>query len=176
VTRTIIALATAALVLAAAPAYAKSPLIIGEQIADDSLTGADILESSLGTIPSAARADGLRQVVRVHSDPPAVATPADANTRLVEATAICPPGMTAVGGGFRSFSANPPSGFPTWAIDIQQSFPIRTTIDGQMAEGWRVRAHNQDAGATEELSAYVNCIEAATLVERTAPSGQFPIP
>src|SRR2546421_3406863 len=40
-------------------AVAAKPLITGADVQDDSLTGADILESSLGQVPSAANADSL---------------------------------------------------------------------------------------------------------------------
>jgi hypothetical protein len=40
-------------------AFAARPLITGADVQDDSLTGADILESSLGQVPSAANADSL---------------------------------------------------------------------------------------------------------------------
>lgn len=40
-------------------AFAAKPLLTGADIQDDSLTGADVLESSLGQVPSAANADSL---------------------------------------------------------------------------------------------------------------------
>ena len=80
---------------------AAAALITGERVQDDSLTGADVLESSLATVPNADRLDGvdssafLSGYERISSR--LVAT--GAASVEMEHSARCPTGKNAIGGG-----------------------------------------------------------------------------
>jgi hypothetical protein len=64
------------------------------KVIDDSLTGTDINESTLAEVPSAAKA-GVRNATIVPAQSALIASEADK-----EATADCPNGQVAVGGGY----------------------------------------------------------------------------
>ena len=77
-------------------------LITGERIQDDSLTGADVLESSLGTVPNADRLDGRdsTEFLSGYERLTSRVTATGLASVEMEHSARCPLGKNAIGGGF----------------------------------------------------------------------------
>lgn len=120
-------------------AQADPPLITGEQVADDSLTGADIVESSLNM-----------GWVRVES----AVVPVNQNSQT-EATAECPAGTRPLGGGHELRVLEFVSFFPFELVTVRSSMPapnIRT-----QATGWFVEIEPNGTYNGLGVRAYVIC-------------------
>ena len=79
-------------------AAADPPLITGVQIADDSVTGADVLETSLTQVPYAKNADALNGIELINAD----AVLSFAANGVAGSHVDCPDGKLVVGGGASS--------------------------------------------------------------------------
>jgi hypothetical protein len=98
-------------------------------VAPDSLTGNDILESSLGTVPSAAKAP-LEGWQLVHQSD-AVSSSPDFRTM----TATCPTGKKVIGGGAEALTLSGVN------LEIRDSYPLS---DGS---GWSAFAYEEPSTA-----------------------------
>lgn len=124
----------AALVLAVAfmtgsvvSAGADPPLITGEQVADDSLTGADIVESTLIL-------GYERQQATV---------PVESNSSPTFASVACSQGKRPLGGGFEF---RPETGAAYGDVTVRLNAP--TPNSWQQGEGWLVIVEPLGSGAT----------------------------
>jgi hypothetical protein len=131
-------------------------LITGERIEDDSLTGADVLESSLGTVPNADRLDGkdstafLSGYERISSR---VTGTGSASVEL-EHSARCPSGKNAIGGGFTALRTSE---------QTSRGIPVKVVLARPETASFfaKVRFDTQaPAGYQHELVSTVICVNA----------------
>jgi hypothetical protein len=111
----------------------------GSKVIDNSLGGADVNESTLEAVPAAGRADSLSRV-----DYETAATTIPPGAASAAATAVCPAGMSAVGGGGKV------------------SAPDTAGLNDSYLEGrnsWTARAFNT-AASPATLTVYVVCVTA----------------
>lgn len=126
-------------------AVAAKPLITGDQIQDNSLTGADVLESSLGTVPDADKLDNqdstafLSGLERVTTDKFA----AGPGSTHMEHFTECPTGKRAVGGGITAllmddegFSTGAPAKVAVARTEIDAYFTV-VEFDTEAPAGYR---------------------------------------
>lgn len=120
-------------------AGADPPLITGEQVADDSLTGADILESSLAL-----------GWVRVQSGvvPIPINTPA-----FVEVE--CPSGTRPIGGGYELRTIEFVNFFPYEMVTVSDNMPA-PNVQTQVT-GWLVVVEPNGTYSGLGVRAYVIC-------------------
>jgi hypothetical protein len=111
------------------------------KVIDNSLGGTDVNESTFDTVPAAGRADSLSRLdyeTATATIPPSAASAA--------ATAVCPAGMSAVGGGGKVSDPN--------TAGLNDSY-----LEGR--NSWTARAFNSSA-TPATLTTYVVCAAAAT--------------
>lgn len=148
--RLLLFLASAALLslFVVLPAGADPPLLTGAQIQDDSLTGDDVLESSLAEVPSAQHADVADQA------------PVQGwellSSNFVSVTA----GSTTSDNANCSTGSKEPlgGGFEFENNVIGDASVVFDAPDG--ASGWRVAVANPAGGATVRFKVHVICAEA----------------
>jgi hypothetical protein len=123
----------------------KKGAVNSKKVKNDSLTGADILESSLGKVPSAAAADNAANAS--HADSAAAIDRAIVRTAAgttsgptAAATASCDAGYRPVGGGAK-------------VADEQNAFLVDSFPE---LGGWTARVAT--AGAPSAFTAYVICV------------------
>lgn len=135
-------------------AGADPPLITGEQIADDSVTGADVLESSLAVVPEAAVARDLSNRDIQTSSPTVSFT--SANEWFVGVPVICPEGQFAVSGGARVSSGVSAS------IVMVGSEPGNTGGPGRSWNVYYRDAQQPPGGSSAEIVASAVCAGGAS--------------
>jgi hypothetical protein len=136
--------------------------VTGPAVAADSLTGSDIVESSLGKVPSAASAgsadhaatadhagsagalDAISYKTTTGAVPPA---PSDLQASTAVATAFCDAGTHAAGGGVRA--------------DDPSSTAIVDTFPDFNGTAWTVHIDNSDPNAAHGFTVYAVCVASA---------------
>jgi hypothetical protein len=118
------------------------------KVRDGSLSGADINVTTLGKVPSAARADvaALTEIRRVSAAGQNAAAPAS-SFDVKSPTASCPVGFTAVGGGVSLSDQT--------AQVVNDSYPAA-------AGTWAAHVFNYGAG-TPGFTIWVICVPAAVV-------------
>jgi hypothetical protein len=149
-------------------ASADPPLITGAQVQDDSLTGDDVLESSLAEVPQAAQATtaaGLIQVVRVDVAPVEVSPNAEAQIE-----AKCPAGFIATGGGYFV------SGGETHTNAAYRSLPesFAAVPSGPDVQGWWIRWVNTE-DTTQLIYGRIMCVRSDSFLRLDTTTGQIPV-
>jgi hypothetical protein len=135
--------------------------VTGAKIKDGSITGADIKVSSLAGVPSAASATnathaasaaGLDRVVQVRqggSVGPATPTadPTAPTITVGGASATCPPGLLATGGGV--------------GVDDNANTSVVDSFPEPGGHAWTARVDNSDVGAAHGFTVVAVCVGAA---------------
>lgn len=103
-------------------------------------------------------ADSLSKIVRVKRDAIEVSQGGTFAERV-----LCPVGYKAVGGGYVTSDFSKP-------LTLEASWPSTVTVDETSVEAWNIRGKNNSNDNTQ-VSIYVNCIKASSLVLKTASSG-----
>jgi hypothetical protein len=111
----------------------------GSKVIDNSLGGADVNEATLDAVPAAGRADSLSRV-----DYETATAPIPAGAASAAATAVCPAGMSAIGGGGKVSDPN--------TAGLNDSY-----LEGR--NGWTARAFNS-AASPATLTTFVICATA----------------
>jgi len=135
----------------------KAGAVDSSKVRDDSLTGQDINESTLGAVPNAVQAagaaraavaDGLAQIVYTVTSATLGPAPGNGTSSESDPTeARCPAGHRVVGGG----------------IQLEDSM---SQVDGYPSSGgtgWTGRAANDDVLAPHSFTVYAICVAAATI-------------
>ena len=135
-------------------AFAARGLITGSDIAADTITGANVNESTLGKVPSSTNADllggasassFLRGYVTVNG---ATVTLAPGQSGYAEA--LCPSGKQVLGGGYDTVVSQTPLGV------LEQS---PDHLLGHV--GWLVSAENPDPSTGAQFQAFAICAAAS---------------
>jgi hypothetical protein len=137
------------------PIIAKNA-VTGNAVAADSINGSDILESSLGKVPSAASADSAATAAHAGSAgaldavsyrttsgavPPA---PDDVTPSVAVASAFCDGGQHVTGGGIR---VDDPTN-----LGLVDSYPDFSGL------GWTAHIDNSDIAAPHGFTVYAVCV------------------
>jgi hypothetical protein len=143
-------------------AHIKDNAVVSATVANDSLTGSDIVESSLGQVPSATGADhaagadhagaadhaAALDIVNYRTTTGAVPpAPSDTENGSAVASAFCDAGQRAAGGGVKLDNAT--------ATAIVDSYP---DFGGTV---WTAHVDNSDIAAAHGFTVYAVCVPAA---------------
>jgi hypothetical protein len=121
-------------------AYAAPKLITGEQVQDDSLTGADVLESSLVLPPAQVQVSYRTATVTVPAAPNATeSTPG-------VATARCDPGQRVTGGG----------------AELDDVMSVVDSYPDEGGAGWTANVNNDDPLGARTATVHAVCVPAST--------------
>jgi hypothetical protein len=137
--------------------HIKANAVRSSEVRDESLTGKDIDESSLGQVPLAARATNVDQAARAGvaggldrvvyrvatvTVPPA---PAPGESTAGVASARCDPGQLVVGGG----------------VKLDDAMSVVDTY-ADTAAAWTAHVNNDDTTAPRNATVFAVCIPAST--------------
>jgi len=121
--------------------------INGARVADDSLTGADVNESTLGTVPNAATLGGRSPssflAASVYQRDSVLGQGTDKGDGTFVLAHACLPGDTLLSGGPANVSAG---------TDLVESFPSPGTTNS-----WSVRINPN--GVADNFSVVINCVD-----------------
>jgi len=123
--------------------------VTGDHVADDTIKGADVDESSLGTVPNASSLGGQPASSYLRGSAYTKESPVQAGTDKGDGTFVirfqCDPGDLILSGGPANVNAN---------SDLVESFPAPGILNG-----WQVRIHKN--AAADNFSLVVLCLNTA---------------